>query len=469
MEPYDPFISLAVSTSVSAISSSSSSFGTPQNAATTTTTVKDFCILGVELTTPPSKAETCKMLEVVEQTFNRVFCSNIDGTTTSWDDLQPHDKAKMAFLFLRGQFPLLHEHCKGNMVEIANMLLDSLDQTSRSGKRLHAYVRKGGDLTVPDEDGEHATAGAYEMFVRRFGEWLDPGESPSVFNNPCPFQRVAKPLIWLQEESSMVCYLVSVAIAIYYSQCIHNGTTLDDAPAAIANHALNVSRFMRDEFTSEEVFADIFKGEGGHPENTIKRLLEPKNPGKQVFRRTSLFLDLSVQVVFEVCQNYLEKYGGLVVERFKSFPGFDKDDGILVYHGDYAKLPKFKPSVNPNHALLIVGVRKTSGVDEMGGVAFLAQNTSVKKPFVVIGLDLLASMGVSEVLAIEPGLNFATGSWSHDSVAPSLIQSGSPSMVDRSNFGDFGASNSEVNDVALVHDDHLWERIIPNKVSHKIT
>jgi hypothetical protein len=80
--------------------------------------------------------------------------------------------------------------------------------------------------------------------------------------------------------------------------------------------------------------------------------------------------------------------------------------------------------VNGNHALLVVGASRT-GSEEMGGIEFLVQTSSESKPFVIIGYDLLLSMGVNQLLAVGPGLSFSVEDSNLAHVAPT-IQSGSP-------------------------------------------
>jgi len=66
----------------------------------------------------------------------------------------------------------------------------------------------------------------------------------------------------------------------------------------------------------------------------------------------------------------------------------------------------------------MASVCRTSIIEEMGGIAFLAQNSPVKKPFVVIGVVFMRSMGVDVVLAVKVGLKFDTVEWNHDTYSP---------------------------------------------------
>jgi len=105
---------------------------------------------------------------------------------------------------------------------------------------------------------------------------------------------------------------------------------------------------------------------------------------------------------------------------FKLVVGFDKDDGELVFHGDWNK-KKPKLASEKMNALLIVGVYRTGSIEEMGGLAFLAQNALAKS----VGVKMLRSMGAEQVLAVKVELKFDTGEWIHATVSPALIQSGS--------------------------------------------
>ena len=462
---------LTISTSLSMVSSSSSSWvlNTPQNAATT---LREFCV-SLKLT-PPAKSDKIAMDQIKHKVNDLLAPINV-----TWDQLSSLKQAKISFLVMRKQHIFLFQQSQSasSALDTAQALYDSLDENSFYGKRLHAFVRNV-DVLVRD-DGEFAMNSPYEVFLSNHTEWLNPETAPTIFNNPDGFKRVTKPLLWLQEETSTVCSLVSIGNAIFYSQCMHNGTGPDDTALAVGQNALNVSRFMRDEFTDEEVFANIFLHQGGYPCSMVERLLKPQNPDVRVMRNIRLFGDSSVDFIFELMKNSFREFGALIIERFQVYPDFLEDNGQLVFHGDWGKKEKLAENENktPHHALLIVGVRRTSNVKEMGGLAFLAQNSWAKKPFVIIGYDLLLSMGVKDLLAIEEGLKFDTGEWNHDTVSPALIQSGSPRIFDIPDGQGNQSFSLAANKGSLDVDDEAastcyaryWQRIDPNEISHIIT
>ena len=72
------------------------------------------------------------------------------------------------------------------------------------------------------------------------------------------------------------------------------------------------------------------------------------------------------------------------------------------------------------HSLLVVGVRRTPD-DDMGGIAFLVQDSNAKRPFAVVGLDLLRSMGVCRFLYVMNGLSFWTKEEDHFEASSSIF------------------------------------------------
>jgi len=181
--------------------------------------------------------------------------------------------------------------------------------------------------------------------------------------------------------------------------------SLSERNETIQDYALNCSRFMRNRFTDDEIFDNIFRAEGGHPDVMLRRLLEPCNPGKDLLKTIELREYFSVSTVFEILKSELEDRGALIIERFLVFPEFC-DSTAIQFDGDFKSKAKYAPEKNVCRALLVVGVALTPSENEMGGLALLVQNTWEKKPFVVIGLDLLRSMNINQLLGINPGLSF---------------------------------------------------------------
>jgi hypothetical protein len=97
-----------------------------------------------------------------------------------------------------------------------------------------------------------------------------------------------------QAAWSTVCYMIAVAGAI------NAGT-----PKAIAvgQYAANISRFMRNEFTDQEIFDNIFGGNGGWPSDMLLRCLKPFNPGKidsDIVQHVSLGTNLAAAIVYQI-------------------------------------------------------------------------------------------------------------------------------------------------------------------------
>ena len=102
---------------------------------------------------------------------------------------------------------------------------------------------------------------------------------------------------------------------------------------------------------------------------------------------------------------------------FMPFRSFSEDHERIEFGGDWngiiraeEEAPRCLPLVASDcpmyHSLLVVGVRRTP--DDMGGIAFLVQDSNPKRPFAVVGLDLLRSMRVLCFLYVRNGLCFWT-------------------------------------------------------------
>jgi hypothetical protein len=266
----------------------------------------------------------------------------------------------------------------------------------------------------------------FGVFLEQFPEWSNPENAPTIFNHPEAFC-CAIPLLRFQEETSSVCYLVSITNLIYDSICLHAGTKNTEA---VEHYALNIGRFMRNQFSDKEIFDNLFLGAGGHPRKTLKRLLGPCNADKasdELLKFIDINSAFSVQHVFESINDGIRTNGALVIEYFKGYPEFFADSDQLIFDGDWTDKVQFSTGEmsNVNHTLLVVGANLTGSDETMGGIKLFVQNSSKLKPFVTIGYDLLCSMGVNRLIAVEPGLSLCTEDYSFDPAAH-LVQSGSP-------------------------------------------
>jgi hypothetical protein len=325
----------------------------------------------------------------------------------TWIALDEYKQAKIAFLLLRNQPSLLQKVG----FSVAEGLWKALDVNTPSGQRLEAFVRKGGDCSF-------ATATAdipdfFGSFLVQFPKWNNPENAPTIFNQQ-QF-RCEKPVFRFQEETSSVCSMVSIMNLINYSMCRQPDTKDTEG---VDRNALNVGQFMRNKFSDQEIFDNIYLGVGSHPDRILERLLRQFNVGKSSRDLLTDIIHLGGEVSdFEVIKAGIRKYGALLIERFKVWPDFVADSDQFVFGGDWNEREHFPTSKlhqdRVNHSFIVVGASLT-GSEEMGGIELLVQTSFEKKTFVIIGYDLLLSMGVNQLLAIRPGLNFSK---EHNAVA----------------------------------------------------
>jgi hypothetical protein len=255
---------------------------------------------------------------------------------------------------------------------------------------------------------------------------MDKDSCPTIFNmSNCDLL----PLLWYQEDSSKVCYLIANVLAIYYRQ------SLDSGVLSVGLNALNLDWFMRNYFSDDDIYKTVFGLVGGSPMRMLKQMLEKQNANTEsVAYYTPLFLELEVPAdeVFISTKRLLARCGSLIIERFQMFPGMAAPNEV-TFHGDIETLRGGIIGEYETHALLIVGVclvKHLPGYNNdpnwMGGVAFLLQSSHASKPFIIVGRDLLLSMGVRKVIAVEDGLTFNVGECQQDDISAFKKQSGSP-------------------------------------------
>lgn len=140
-------------------------------------------------------------------------------------------------------------------------------------------------------------------------------------------------------------------------QCLQTGTCQDEAIGHYA--ALNVGRFMRNNFSNKEMFRNIFLNQGGYPHVALLRLLEPQNTGRtfvNIVKQISLMTDIRipVEVVFDSIKSNLRKFGSLIIENFQVFLELYTDK--LAFSGSWNDKFKFTEKEMPNtfHSLLIM-------------------------------------------------------------------------------------------------------------------
>jgi hypothetical protein len=317
------------------------------------------------------------------------------------------------FLVSRNQIDLLRE-CVGEAAAKV-CIAQALNVATMYGKRLHALVRRGGDVCEYDPGD---TPSPYQDFISINTNWIDRVNCPTIFN----MNDNLVPLIWYQEDSSSVCYLIASALAIFYRQ------SLDSGVSSVGLYALNLDRFMRNYLSDDDIYKTVFGLVGGFSMDMLELMLKKQNPrAKSVADYQHLFLkpEIPAHEVFMSIKRLLAQCGSLIIEM----PAQNE----VTFHGDTATLRGGIVGEQEGHALLIVGVcliehlpGYSNNPNWMGGVAFLLQNSLASKPFFIVGRDLLLSMGVQEVIAIRDGLTFNVGECQQDDITSFKKRSGSP-------------------------------------------
>jgi hypothetical protein len=212
-----------------------------------------------------------------------------------------------------------------------------------------------------------------------------------------------------QAESSSLCYLVAVTNAIYYNMSLQSKIERYDV---IQKYAINISQYQRNRFTHDQIFRTIFLGEGGDPIDLLTDLLQPANPSihpRNITRSVCIEVEYfpNIEAMYTMVTTTIQKYGALIIEAFKIFPDMIAADHEVTFGGDFNLKTQFGTDQNINYTMLVVGARLTGlETDVMGGMEFLVQTSWKNKPFLIIGYDLLRSMGVTELYAIQNGLSF---------------------------------------------------------------
>ena len=319
---------------------------------------------------------------------------NCHANDREWNTLNEIEKVKAAFLLIKKQHELIQKDPNCN---IQNLIEAVMDPESAFGKRLEAFVRKGGDETVSSDS---VGASAYADFLQRHPEWGTEKSETKV----TIFDEGVKPFLRYQQEDSTICYAVVVANAIYYLGELQRKKkstgSMDDVPGKEPKYKhINVSRYMRNRFAPEEIFSNIFRGDGGHLKPHVKRLLKEQNPDKKVVHEFQIVCG-KVHTLFDIFSDALQTNGALMIEGLKVTQELVNSDELLFrapWQADQSA-----QSLNPNHAVLVVGVRL---VNE--DIEFLIQNSWEHKPFFVVSLTTLKSMGIPRLYGIEETVCFS--------------------------------------------------------------
>jgi len=360
-----------------------------------------------------------------------------------WAELTDYERVLFAFLIWKEQYTILQE--KGhNEVVAAKMMVDALNPASDAYKAAEPFIQKGGDKDT-DDDGNY-----YTQFLKKHPEWRDDENALSIFTMTTDFGGQMLPFIRFQTNSSMVCFLISAANAILYYMILTTGTKRDEA---VVQYGLNIGRFMRNNFTNEQVYEMVFHRNGGYPQQILESLLvhstnklHPHKPKTSEYHLETMYLQGDVRAtaaVFFAVSAHLVTYGPLLVCDFRTFPKYT-DTSITTFHGEWHDWKDPDAEKDVYHALLITGVRRTKD-GSMGGAVFQMQDSLPGRPFVNIGLDLIRSMGVDDVVQINKGVVFqGTSAENCFDDIPIAITSGRPRGVPLTTGGEAGSLSSDL-------------------------
>jgi hypothetical protein len=256
--------------------------------------------------------------------------------------------------------------------------------------------------------------------------WNDPITCPTLFNIKYNGgQDYVKPLLRYQENQSSVCYLVAGVNAIYYNQVVQHPTYQQYMGANV--YVVNVSRYMRYEFTNEETFKYIYNNAGGYTLDSVAKMLARCNNSQEVNRSNAFYIVNNFDFIdphhmFEEIERALKTCGPLIVAEFRVFKSYVDTHKMEFSLKDYEPLEIL-------HSVLIVGVQETT-TPGFGGLKLLIQDSLAARPFFTIGLSVLRSMDQNHFYAIRPGYNFTSGVNNIQEETPSLAyESGGPIEV----------------------------------------
>ena len=361
--------------------------------------------------TPPQAKLSDRPIHAIAVEWNSL------ASRHEWSTLTGIQKVKAAFLLLKKQPELVQ---KDPNCIFQNLIDAVMDPESAFGKRLDAFVRKKGD----EEDSGDSGHSKFADFLQRHPEWGTEKSETKV----TLFDEGVKPFLRYQRQDSTICYAVVVANAIYYlgelQRVKKRTSSSDDVVEKEPKYKhINVCRYMRNRFSPKEIFSNIFRGDGGHLEPHAKRLLQEQNPDKKVVHEFPIFLG-KAHTLFDLFSETLQTNGAYMIEGLKVTQELiDSDDLLFRAPWHEEQSAQF---LNPNHAVLVVGARLVNG-----DLEFLIQNSWEHKPFFVVSLTTLKSMGIRHLYGIEETVCFSPCELVRFEEEPFLgsLTSGSPRRV----------------------------------------
>jgi hypothetical protein len=194
----------------------------------------------------------------------------------------------------------------------------------------------------------------------------------------------------------------------------------------------------------KKLYGHIFEDRGGVPVDQMHEFLAPFTPQSESNTRQIFDIDLRfhvkynrIQPLYDSIQVLLKNKGALLIPNFKPFKEYCNSGDVLEFGGDYNQIMQkdYAKQSPPNgglrpteyympllHANIIVGVRRCED-SCFGGIQFLVQDSLPHRPFAVVGLDLLHSMGVEVLWYLRSGLAFTAnnGEFEMDAIADALL------------------------------------------------
>ena len=186
-----------------------------------------------------------------------------------------------------------------------------------------------------------------------------------------PFYRV---------QHSGLCYLHASVMLKYYLV----GTRYPN----VGKQMINIAVYIRQNFSSPELYVHVFGKSGGSSTDMLKKLLATNDSGIITLANSYLQDESQWKQRFKDIMLLLEDYGPGLVSSFMVTNTF-KDVSISSHQGPIPDINE--DSKGCKHAMIVVGAR----LDNQNNGWFLLQNWWSKKQFVEVDFKWLKSSGAS--------------------------------------------------------------------------
>ena len=265
--------------------------------------------------------------------------------------------------------------------EAARALIPALHTSSPNYKQMMSFVLLSGDRICPIATMMEQSCPTY---IKRNPEWKR--ECAITIFKAKPKM---KPFIHIQTDSSYVCAFVACAALLHY--CSYNGENDADV------FKLNVLWYICDEVSGKIIanftLADL---KGAYLRKVFVALLKSfgvMGDNLEEIEQISMFQNNETLTYLNLEEAL--KYGRPVVFAIEVFPGFENYNRqkfmgkISDYYKDNLSNRGEKPEDRAYHAVLCVGIKPRNGKQPL---MLLVQDSSSRRPFFSIGMDLLMSM-----------------------------------------------------------------------------